>query len=377
MCERLDNSYIYGNSQTSARYDTECEEYILYQYSGEGGAFRYKNLRLCTYELQSAKVTAIKSMGKNLYNKAAIEEKGYIISEDNALKTGNYKSVFIDVRGLDSITISNNAPNNYAVQAFVLNSKEVGSQSREGNIAVYNDGKTISLKSSNYIANYVCISIWGTSFDTVAPYIQVEIGDTATEYVPYREPITYTLPEAITSSEEYGLGVVRTTGYEYVNTIDFEDKKYYPNRVKKYVYDGTEAWEVQVQGATGDNVYVTPYIPTVQWGISNHYINIPNNKSFENTSGDTGVFLLNAARVRVKDASISSLEEFKAKLAEWAANGNPLTVVCGFDDDTAEDIDIDDNVIEVEPGGSLVAVNEYGLDALTKVSYIVSKGGNA
>lgn len=329
--------------------------------------------------LRSAKVTAVESRGKNLYNKVAIEEKGYICSDEGTLKENSgYKSVFIDVRGLDSITVSNNTPNNYGVFACVLNSKEIGSVSKGGRLEVYNQGKTIQLNSSDYEAKYVCISIWGASFETVAPYIQVEAGDTATEHTPYREPITYTLPEAITSRGEFGLGVtdVHQERGSFSNTIDFDNKKFYYNRVQKFELTGMEGWTVH----TGEhpNTYKLFRVEKTMCCISNHYTALSVREYYDNASKD-GIYGYSVGGFYVRDNSATSLEEFKAKLAEWAANGEPLTVICGFDDDTAEDIYIneDDNVIEVEPGGSLVAVNEYGLNAPTKVSYIVAKGGNA
>ena len=52
--------------------------------------------------------------------------------------------------------------------------------------------------------------------------IQLEYGATPTEYTPYKEPITYTIPQAIKNLEGYGHGISE----DVCNYIDFEKKQY-------------------------------------------------------------------------------------------------------------------------------------------------------
>lgn len=326
--------------------------------------------------LYNAKVTAIESRGKNLYNKDSNEIYHRIASGGLVQENISWKSIYIDVRGLDSVTITNNNLIETSANVFVTSSKEIGILSREGNMSIYpGNVKTIQLNSSDYEANYVCISVWGDKFDTVAPYIQVEAGDTATEYTPYREPITYTLPESITSREEYGLGVIDENGTA-TNAIDFENKKFYPGRVRKITFYGYENyWTLQsINDAGLANFNYSFDVAITHAGVCNHFSR--SEDMISNATSEGVFYSVSNGSLYFRVFDCQTLDEWKEKLANWADNGDPLIVVCGFDDNTSIDIDADD-VIEVEPGGSIVACNERAYGAYTKTAYIVAKGGNA
>lgn len=403
--EPLDNSRLKGNGE--ARYNTECEKYTLYQYSGEGGAFRYKNLRLCTYELQDAKVTAIESKGKNLAKIHGFSARGDL-SEPQL--SNDYGTTISTTEPANSIAVTQSAFDKnvdyygYKNGYFYI---EVDTDLQEGeeftfscDVKVTNNlsGRTAMIVRPNSIGTLIITDIttgrivakglWKFSEDreligirlngisAVFSNFMLERGHTDGTYVPYREPITYTLPEAITNDrEEYGLGATDEYGTA-TNAIDFENKKFYPKRVRKITFDGSENyWFLEsINDAGLANFGYTFDVAITHTGVCNHFSR--SEDRIFNATSEGVIYSLSAHTSFFRVFNCQTVDEWKSKLAEWAANGNPLTVVCGFDDDTAEDIDIDDNVIEVEPGGSLVAVNEYGLDAPTKISYIVAKGGN-
>jgi len=164
---------------------------------------------------------------------------------------------------------------------------------------------------------------------------------------------TLSIPADIQALEGYGWS---TNGY--VNEVDFEHKKSI-QRVGKVVFDGSadEGWNYNstynyfetslISGAVNantnsNNVISDKYV----WG------NISNNNS------ETG-FTLIWAKVRVRMATMPTLEDFKTDLSN-----NPMTVYYQLATPVETDISsyLTDDTIAVESGGTLTMVNSHGDD---------------
>ena len=189
-------------------------------------------------------------------------------------------------------------------------------------------------------------------------------------YIPYKYE-SIPIPEAIKSLDGYGLGV----NSEYYNYIDF-DRKVFVQNVYRKVFDGAE------YVSKGTNaVGATRFIASTDFAANNasNVVNVVCNHYTPSTIYETNDYAesrlgASASAIRWVDAELlnGTEEEMKAKLKAWYDEGNPLIV----DYILAEPIETDisayltDEYIEVEGGGTVTVVNEYGLDAPTTISYI-------
>jgi hypothetical protein len=151
--------------------------------------------------LRDAKVTEIKIHGKNLFNKDA-DWYPYSIGEDVIKEHASYRTWFIDVSGLDDVCISLNNPDTEGdVMVIALRDNKLGTViDRRYTTLCKGQSHTISLQGCDYVA----VSVWFTWVDEILPYIQVEAGSVATEYKPFRDPISYPIPAEIQAIEGYG-----------------------------------------------------------------------------------------------------------------------------------------------------------------------------
>ena len=206
-------------------------------------------------------------------------------------------------------------------------------------------------------------------------------------YIPYRsEPVdTFTVPfELIEFLEPYGYG--RGANYKYYNYIDFERKVFVQNTYRK-VFDGTEPWaaystyqsEIYRAGIANEELskptllYKASEIAPV---ISNSYASI---SADDNYSLKRGVAInLNGGFMIYDEAyNTSDISLWKAHLAELYANGEPLTIEYALAEPIEVDISAylsDENYIEVESCGYIVAENEGKLPAPTSISYLQQEG---
>ena len=197
-----------------------------------------------------------------------------------------------------------------------------------------------------------------------------------TKYIPYMSD-TLAIPEAVKSLAGYGLGV----NAEYYNYIDFERKVFVQNVYRK-VFDGTEHIVVSLRPA-GHYRYairVVPYkAPDVAGDIiviCNHYPSTSTyrtNDRFEDgiSASNENLFLVDTA------VQVDNVDDIKAKLKAWYDEGNPLIVDYILETPIETDISayLTDEYIEVEGGGTVTAVNEYGYDVPTNISYLTDTQG--
>lgn len=198
----------------------------------------------------------------------------------------------------------------------------------------------------------------GTTFDETI-YPMANIGTTALPYSPYREPITYELPEALQGT---GKGVA---GYN--DTVDFESGK----QIKKCstkAFDGTENWQLYASGKGIFHLTIIDKVKNFQTSICSHFNNVDYAWGGE---GYVGAYSDNKNNMVYFRTAYETVDEWKAYLTEQYNNGTPVTLTYAL----AEPIETDlpetfSNLIEVEGGGSLEFVNEYSNAVPSHISYL-------
>jgi hypothetical protein len=313
--------------------------------------------------IRSAKVTELVSHGKNLFNKDA-ENYPYSTAGGIIRENASYRAWFIDVRGLDNIRVSINNPDTKGdLQVAIVSDTKLGTIAREAGRGVYNNYPyTTSLKSSGYDANYVCLTIWYTWLDELLPYVQVEAGSETTKLVPFVGTIaTKPIPEALRNFLEdkgYGLGVNET----YHNYIDYE-RKVFVQKCKEIVFDGSsdETWSI---AGTGEQIRAFTVIPTAHEGICDRFP--------LGNAQNIGQFDLQADYIRFNAYGLATtVDEWRNWLSE-----KPLTVIYAL----AEPVEIDisayltGDIIEVQGGGTITAVNEYEYAVPSTIQFIKKVG---
>jgi hypothetical protein len=196
----------------------------------------------------------------------------------------------------------------------------------------------------------------------------IALGETKVPYKAYVGNIdNITIPEEIRSLDGYGLGINST----YYNYIDF-DRKVFVQNVYRMVFKGTEAVTLQSVNANG--------IANFQYNLNKQAIahtllcnqyDIDQNVIANATK--SGINLAQWA-LFVRSDTYSTVEEWKAHLAELYASGNPLIIdyVLATPIETNISTYITDEYIQVEGGGIITAVNEHKLDVPTRMYYLIA-----
>jgi hypothetical protein len=199
-------------------------------------------------------------------------------------------------------------------------------------------------------------------------------GTTALPYTPYREPITYTVPEEIQALEGYGEGVSAMQ-----NEIDFTNKRYIPN-CKKIIFTGDEDWVLAWSSGGETACYyvgikdLSPLKTDKKHQTNSHFeFGSRGNEKFGVTSIHAG------GGVRFYTVyQFPTLEEWVAYVKSQYENGTPITSVISIANPNVVDISTYltdfDNILEVEGGGSLKFVNEYGQAVPSSILYTVKVG---
>ena len=154
--------------------------------------------------------------------------------------------------------------------------------------------------------------------------VQIEVGDTATQYQEYvdTQSITISTPNGLR-----GIGVTYDYNYQDQNDqnwigdeIDIE-RGVILNRCKKIVCTGEEEWSA----SSTYNAYVLGLPETSLYGLSTHMVSIT---AEQLQNGDEGVYLTYSGYIicNIKD-KFDSVDVFKAWLADQYANGTPVTFI--------------------------------------------------
>ena len=200
-------------------------------------------------------------------------------------------------------------------------------------------------------------------------------GSTALPYRPYFKR-TLPIPEAVRPAHG-----INENAYDYIEWCEDGTRKLY-KCITKTVFNGSEAFQEVFSNTLGKNAYghhltiraLTTAENICGIGKSNIYPFNFNGGDITNTFRFT---TLDGRWVYFYPNDINTLDEWKAYLAELYTNGNPLTIIYAHPTPEVTDIsDIltDDNFVEVQGGGSMTPVNEFGYAVPTTINYITDIG---
>ena len=195
-------------------------------------------------------------------------------------------------------------------------------------------------------------------------------GSTDASYRPYKEPISYHIPEAVQALDGYGIGVDST----HSNYISYEDDgscKWNKHCIK-VVFDGSNDENWNASEAANGNVrfQATGVIKPIQADnttlghcVCDQYSTVSTSDTWNNVDGIT----TRGSAIEIKDNNYTDTNSFKQRLSN-----NPITVVYAIAKPEITDISdliTADNFIAVEPNGMLTFENEYGYDVPSEIVY--------
>lgn len=316
--------------------------------------------------LRSAKVTEVKSVGRNLIpfpyadaNKTVAgvtytdNGDGSIAANGTPTAAAAFKLFQMDVRDLPSvITISLTGTFTNLQFRFLLYDEKgdvittISTSSSNGAVIDFSNYQTAS-----YVVGYI-YRVENGVLTSGSCYPMLNKGSTAEPYAPYHSE-TLPIPEAVQALDGWGQGI----DDNYHNFLDWRPEDGVTNWhkvVNQLVLYGTENWN-----ADDYNFYA--------YGIL-----IDAKKNQENIKTDRYKTYISDTFYIVKDSTgLSTVADFKAYLAK-----NPLTVVYALAAPEVTDIsDLlpADNLISVEGGGTLTFENEYGYDMPNTVTYMLKE----
>ena len=323
--------------------------------------------------LRDTKVTAIKSYGANLFDiRTAKAESLYagISSEvtNDILKitcTVASRSGYVKLGTLVAGTYTISATFTNLEGFYLYAGDDLNNVASLGIYFTVGEARRFTLSEAKTV--WLCATFSNSVDYYTLSNVMLNIGTTALPYKPYREPITYIIPEALQGS---GKGVAG-----YADTVDFENGKDI-KKTETYVFTGNEGWTSYTSGVLPSGAYC-------YWSANGK----PNGKigaftsvcdRFENMDKAwdyalyTGVYSDHHTLNRVYFVtSKPTVDEWKAYLAEQYTNGTPVTLTYAL----AEPIETDltetiGNIIEIEEGGFLEFVNEHENAMPSHISYL-------
>jgi hypothetical protein len=222
-----------------------------------------------------------------------------------------------------------------------------------------------------------------TDTTSVFEELMLNIGTTALPYRPYFKR-TLPIPEAVKNLPDYGEGAPFR---DYYNRIHWRYDDATGKSMREYE---RHAWRITVYG-TSDIKWDSNYQHTVSCPVSS-FFDIPSvviaggicnrYEPFVQSSEigvKDGVYLIHTSSILITDSRFTDLDTAKEIL-----NAEPveLTLYLVNNKDAAHyyevtdisDILTDDNFIEVEGGGSITAVNEFGYAVPTTINYATDIG---
>lgn len=296
--------------------------------------------------LKSAKVTAVKSYGKNLYDGEA----------EIALNGAEVSCVLCrpNIEGTTHFSFKKDITSGNAAGIFQVTFTDgtvflIGKDTLSTELTFTKKIKSIALK--NYA---LCV---GRVYD-----IQLERGSKATDYSPYVGLIdTYTVPSEVQALEGYGIGISTTSN----NGIDFANKTY-TNRNGITTVSPSLSWG---RTASASPLYWTDHGIAGVASFAEIYCNTYKGTPRGAYDGDAGDRTISLAKTRwyILDTTIADHNALKTVLTE-----NPTFVVYSYESPTTTDISEHITVtpyLKVESGGHLEAVSEDGVAATLTMTY--------
>lgn len=320
--------------------------------------------------IKSAAVSAIESVGRNILDFSTAFNSCFLDNGDGtytftkisnsdrfSLKFPLYIPAGTPVVGYFEVVSTNLSDKRISLQLYNAEGKSVDA------MTLANGGLAYPSKQA-YTARFYLDS--GNADGSYITFKNPMISMTSTimPYAPYKKR-TYPIPDEVQALEGWGLGVNET----YHNRIDWENKQY-RQEVRKIVLDGTASISYSnarfmmydiLNGASSKG-YAIPC-------ICNEYAY---NKNVSGDSNREDGITTGGNMVLIRDARFTTAASFNAYLAERKAAGDPVVLIYALSTPIITDISHilpDDNLIEVDGGGALMAVNEQMLAAPTEIIY--------
>lgn len=315
-----------------------------------------------TGTLKSAPVTEVVSVGANLFDQDAwLVQQGAIPQSDGSYKCKAInKKCFVNERRISgsvfvSVDYKTDATNNPLVFMVVYTD---GSNKYLGGATQTTSFKKMSFASDPTRTVDYIMWTFGNMADYYAKNAMISFVDM--DYVPYKEPNTLPIPEAVQALDGYGDGVNESL-YNY---IDWENKRFV-KRVGK-VDLGTLGW----RDLGSNNTY---YVSITNMKLASSYEDRKNGWLCGKYEASTNVSMStmddkSALRSDVesafylRDSAYTDVASFKA-----AMSGVMLVYELATPEVT--DLITADNLIAVEPNGTLTFENEHKYDVPSTVVY--------
>jgi hypothetical protein len=319
-------------------------------------------------EMVDSKVTEIVTIGKNNVNVNAI---GYW---DNGAggyfnQVGNTIEIQLpsDSAGLaPPKTLSDICPYLIVGETYRVMLKSNTTQNSiyllDADVSLW-DGRTLSITSKMLSSRMVFYG--DKSGDKIIYYdFMITHGEDAYDYEPYEET-HYPISGSVQSLDGYGLGVDNTC-YNY---IDYT-RKVFVQRVKKFVFDGTENW--QSYDVSGRTRYRCAFPD--DYSSRNTIINKGFLEDIHFSIPLDGTISFDSDAV-ARIAGSHSIDEFSLTLRGWHSEGKPLTLLYVLAKEQETDISYlisTDNFIKVDGNGSVVMQNEGKKAVPSTIEYQLS-----
>ena len=376
----------YANGQANYTFTLTEDRYIGFFTDGIGVEITAENVMLNEgsttkpyepyYEgLRDAKVTAVESVGKNVFGGIALGKKikeiasGAVLNEQE--KTIEYPASEVS----ECIIFDNFEPNTQ--YTFIFRGKGTAGFY---NLAILYTDNTLrvfpQLSASNTIEDIRIVSDSSKSIarligewnsgDTILYYEHCGIfkGNVALDDFSSYVKNTFEIPEVVQALEGYGHGINK----EYYNKIVLD----HTNGVKTYVKNvdivdlGTLEWKLQ-----DSNRFLSNNLPKASKAYGAGVVSVGvNAKYMANTWANVNslsvdkTFALNNTSVYIADTSYTDVESFKA-----AMQGVMLVYELATPIETDVSDYFGDNIIGVEAGGTVAMVNEYSYDVPNILSF--------
>ena len=245
----------------------------------------------------------------------------------------------------------------------------------------YEDGtsKLLSPTMTPFSTDKKIVSIWlrnwcngtGRVYD-----IQLERGDTATEYSPYSaKPIdTYDVPMPVQSIDGYGLGVLNSRS----NFFDESTKRFGKNIVEVVLTGNETIYSYEYEGMHGVSIAVLDSNYNRAKGVCSH-ANVVNNASVAVNNMWLGVsYNANIYWLGIMDLlgfAPTNLTKFKEYLAKQYASGTPVRIIYvttnpdSMSYDFVDGVDSNQTYLNVEANGYIVGENAEGIESNIGITF--------
>lgn len=316
--------------------------------------------------LMDAKATAIKSVGVNLFDKDnANVLNGYFVEGGALAAAAVTRTVYIKCNPNTTYTVSKCATARFFV-GFSNEEPAVGVE--VFNIIVdYTQTATMLTATSADNSKYLAVFLYhGThdtlSFDEIISTLMINKGSTALPYTPYKETVSYPVPEAAQALDGYGRGV-GTTCY---NSIEWDEngKITWNDRISM-VDMGTLNWKAGYDGFFAQGLSEAVYASSTA-EVMNAKCSMYDVVSYVNCTDKTMCGWQDGNCILVKDSAYTDPAAFKAAMSGIMLYYERKTSIVTDVTDIFKDFD---NLIPVSGQGAIVFENEHKIAIPSEIVY--------